>query len=107
MPETTSKPDVNLGETKVLAAVREMLEDRMGDCITHMKDPTTVEGKPCTITLTVTVTPDRLRQQFFCEVGNKIQLSPRESFGSTVYATEKRDGRVEIVEFNPQMSMEL
>jgi coenzyme F420-reducing hydrogenase beta subunit len=46
-----NKPETSLEGTKTLAAMREMLEDRLAECVAHMQDPTTLEGKPCTITL--------------------------------------------------------
>jgi|GEM_PF-5353883 len=89
-------------ETRVAMAANEIMEDRIIDAIKHCQDMTTVEGKPCEVTINVKITPNRTRSQFMFEVSGKTKFSPRESAESELYTRIDDNGRVEYIQFDPE-----
>lgn len=88
-------------QTKVAQALLEIAEDRIADAIRHMKDVTTLEGKPSEVTIKIAVTPNAARDQFSLSVAGGVKLSGRYSAQSTLFADMNGD-EVEFSEFNPQ-----
>lgn len=83
-------------------AVNEILEDRLTEAVKHCQDFTTVEGKPCEITITVKVTPSKDRKQFALEVAGRTKFSPRESAESSLFTGFDEQGRVIFIQYDPQ-----
>ena len=90
----------HLGHTRVMEAVQEILEDRLGDVVKHCKDMTTIEGKPCEVNVKVVVTPNRERTQFGFTISGAAKFSPRKSAEASLYARVEGNS-VSFVEFDP------
>ncbi len=99
MPDTTidfARHRVDLEDTDILEAVREMIEDELAKIVRHSREVTTEPMKPSTITLKVAVLPANDRQQFLISVTNSTALAPKRAFTATVVGGEGRDGKITV-----------
>ncbi len=94
------KNEVDFSKTKVAQALLEIAGDRLEGVIKHCKDVNSLEGKPCEITVKLTVVPNARRDQFGLLVTGSTKFSGKQSAESTLFADV--DGEeVSLMEFNP------
>jgi len=90
-----------LSQTRCIAALVEMAQESIRECIKHCYDVRTVEGKPCVITLKIKVVPNRTRDFFGFSVTRSNSMSPFESADSFMHAEITDDGEVAVAEPEP------
>ena len=88
-------------ETRVAVAANEILEDRIADAVRHLQDMRTVDGKPCEVTVKVTVTPNKTRSQFMFGVSGNTKFAALESVESELYTRIDDKGKVEYIQYDP------
>lgn len=96
--------DKAFSQTNAAAAMMEIAEDRVADAIKHLTDVTTADGKPCTVDIKITITPNLARNMFGITVSGGMRLSARPGAESTIFASVE-SGHVAFVEYDPQQSL--
>lgn len=91
----------DIKKTKPMRAATELLEDNIRRAIEHMKDVTTLDGKPSEVNVKMVITPNASRTQFAFAVSGNVKLSPRQGHESTLFAEVDRNQEVVFFEFNP------
>jgi len=85
---------------RMLQAVKEMLEDSLGEVILHHRNPL-VKKSASKITLTLTVKPDSLGSRFEYSLARSATRAPVGSFEDVIYADATGE-YPQISEFDPR-----